>query len=159
MNPALNNPFNCIWSSINFSGATRQVFFVGDSDLGKLLSITSQYFSMTHLVSLQTVSPELSANSNGMTSNVVSSQVRPSLSCMTEIILNPLGWRRSVCTMVGVDLVITKHLAEDIMITWCLRINFILSTTSKSSIPTIKRLQDRSILPTITPFILLIRHG
>ena len=70
-----------------------------------------------------------------MALNVVSSRVRPSLSCMTKIILNFLGWRRSVWTTVGADL-ITRQISRGIRITWCSRRNSISSTISKSSIPT-----------------------
>ena len=71
-----------------------------------------------------------------MALNIVSPRLRPSFSCMTEIILNPLGWQRSVWTTVGADPVITRQVAEGIRITWCSRRNFIPSITSKPSIST-----------------------
>ena len=49
MNLILNNPFDCLSSSVNSDNTIRKAFFVGDFDLSKLLSIPSRYVSKTTL--------------------------------------------------------------------------------------------------------------
>ena len=115
VNHAPDNLFDCLRSPYGSDCTILRSFLVGDSDMGKLSHFPSQRLSTTRLVSFW---------------------IWPSLSCMAETILSLLGCRRSVCTTVGVDPVITRHLAACIMITWCSRRNSITRTTSKSSMPT-----------------------
>ena len=90
MNPALNNPFDYIRSSVNSSGATRQTFFIGDSDMGNIEHPITIFLYDTPCVFLNYF-PWLPVGLSRMSLNNVSSRTRLSLSCMVEIILNPLG--------------------------------------------------------------------